>query len=309
MDLAGRIRSLRAENARRQIPRGAAVYLSGYSDASVKARDVAATRIDAGVGVWVRDDTHRVLLATPVPPRHLAGPLGAAVNAAELFGVTVAVGAAVRHLCVLGANIAVIKTDNQTVAGWFGWKDPKGGPNARARFPRNPASLEALAHAFGCAKRADVKLVVTWRGGLGRAKKEAERYLNDRVDALAHDARLGKKFWTRHRVGGERSAPVSPLQVEMVREWIADVRGTPGYVEGGVAARPFVEDLSRWVEAGTPVTTTEYDKMKAVHRGTRGLRVLGPPGPVAVELEAAHRRAVMMETVGRIADPWPVEEK
>lgn len=168
-----------AKNRRRFVPQDP-VFLAAYSDASVQKKT------GAGWAMWGRDRSHRVLSAGPAATWARGNS-----NLAELCGV---VGAALVSLAGLdadGAHILVVKTDSLTACGWFGRRDDQGGI---PRLPRDPRILETMRLALLRCAEAQVKLVVTWVKG-HQAKTTTRGYLNDRVDAMAKEARK-HRTWT-----------------------------------------------------------------------------------------------------------------
>ena len=109
-------------------------------------------------------------------------------NDAELVGVTEAIKTALEHLDASVANIMVIKTDSQTVARWFGWKN--GEPPKPSDGNEN--RLRLILAAYEAVEGHCVKLVVTWvKGHDGNATTKG--YLNGRVDKMAGRASKTQK--------------------------------------------------------------------------------------------------------------------
>ena len=112
-------------------------------------------------------------------------------NQAELCGVVAAVLVCLAHLNPTGADILVVKTDNQSVCQWFGWR---GGTPGERPLPRSRKPLELVRLALDSARESGVKLVVTWVKG-HQGTKTTRGYLNSRVDEMAKSARQ-RSLWS-----------------------------------------------------------------------------------------------------------------
>ena len=177
------IMRLRAQNAAFAPAAGLERWLSGYSDASYKAEPPAA---GGGWGCWVRDQRTRVIRSGPCPG-WVSEP-----NDVELCGVFAAINTAVRHLDTEWANIMVIKTDNQAVCRWFGWR--QGG------LPRKSEQLDLVYRSLQLVTDKGIRLVVTWVKG-HRGTVDTKAYLNTQVDKLAGEARrTGQKTFNKHPI-------------------------------------------------------------------------------------------------------------
>ena len=170
-----KIAQLRARNAALAPVPGMEKWLSGYADASYKAESPAA---GGGWGCWVRDQHTRVIRSGPCPE------WVSEANDVELCGVFAAINTAVRYLDAEWANIMVIKTDNQAVCRWFGWKE--------GALPRKPEQLDLVYRALTLVTDNSIRLVVTWVKG-HRGTVDTKAYLNSQVDKLAGEARKARK--------------------------------------------------------------------------------------------------------------------
>lgn len=174
---------LRAQNAAFAPAPGLERWLSGYADASYKAEPPAA---GGGWGCWVRDGRTRVIRSGPCP-EWVSEP-----NDVELCGVFAAITTAVQHLDTEWANIMVIKTDNQSVCRWFGWR--QGG------LPRKAEQLDLVCRSWQRVTDERIRLVVTWVKG-HRGTVDTKAYLNTQVDRLAGEARrTGRKTFNKHPI-------------------------------------------------------------------------------------------------------------
>lgn len=149
-------------------------WLTGYSDASFK--DVDPNK-GGGWGCWVRDAKTRILRSGPCPEW-----VGNSQDA-ELCGVFSAVHTALTGLDAGWANILVVKTDNQGVARWFGWRG--GGP-----APQGQKQADLVRRALQQANGTQVRLVVTWVKGHRGDMRDTSAFLNTQVDKMAREARL-----------------------------------------------------------------------------------------------------------------------
>lgn len=172
------IAALLEANRTREVPRSP-VFLAAYSDASLRRRH------GAGWAMWGRDGRRRILGSGVCPSW-----VGPDANLAELCAVAGAVWLSLRYLDRGGADILVVKTDNQAVCGWFGWT---GGRCARPSLPRGREARELVIAVLRGAARAEVKLVVTWVKG-HQGQQTTRGYLNDRVDDMARRARLERRW-------------------------------------------------------------------------------------------------------------------
>jgi ribonuclease HI len=160
-------------NRARNPVKGCEQWLSGYSDASF-----LPSTGHGGWGAWVRDDRTRVLVSGPTP-QWVYGASGA-----ELCGVFNAVKNALEHLDAEKANIMVIKTDNQTVARFFGWN---GGsiPTLTSVKGKDQTEFIKMVHdTYDLCETHRVKLVVTWVKG-HNGTRDIKSYLNTQVDRMA----------------------------------------------------------------------------------------------------------------------------
>ena len=174
--LRNQLGKLRRTNFARQIPEGQEVWLAGYSDASYSHQ---GGRHSGGWGLWVRDDHHRILRMGPCPDWIQN------VQHAELCGVVAALHTAMSHLNRTAANIMVVKTDNQGVAKWFGWRGRRGEQYV---FPDDDRVVDLLLQVYEQAAMHEIRMIVTWRKG-HQKNDSTEGYLNHRVDRLAHEGR------------------------------------------------------------------------------------------------------------------------
>lgn len=175
-----RIHTLFQENKRFSPPPGQERWLTGYVDASFKQKP---PQKGAGWGCWVRDSHTRVLRAGPCPDWVQSS------DDAELCALYSGVYTALTRLQADQANIMIIKTDNQSVARWFGWGrfrsrgTPEGGK-------RGELIEKTLVHA----NEKQVRLVVVWVKG-HRGAVDTSAYLNTQVDQMAGEARKTQTTW------------------------------------------------------------------------------------------------------------------
>ena len=175
MHLPTEVRRLKAVNASLQVSHP--LWLSGYSDASWKE----STK-EGGWGLWVRDHETRILRAGPTPEWVTN------ITYAEFHGVEQALMTALNHLCNRWANIVVIKTDNQSVASWFGWQNGNG-------VPKLHEAQERMKVVYETAALWNIRIIVKWVKGHQRNDSTA-CYLNNRVDSMAGKARKDREtFW------------------------------------------------------------------------------------------------------------------
>lgn len=174
--LRKQINRLMADNWRRNVPKGQEVWLSGYTDASYADKGPQA---GGAWGIWVRDHDRRVLRAGPCP--RWVHESNQSVNHAELCGVHAAAMTIIEKLDVTRGNIAVVKTDSQAVASWFGWKGHR-------RFPRHREALRLVAEVYEKMEAHGIKFIVKWVKG-HKERESTQGYLNDRVDKMAGEAR------------------------------------------------------------------------------------------------------------------------
>jgi len=152
-------------------------WLTGYSDASFKDRD---PNKGGGWGCWVRDSKTRCLRSGPCPEWVSNS------QDAELCGVFSAVHTALTVLDAGWANILVIKTDNQGVARWFGWR-------GSSTVPQGSEQVDLVRRALQQANSHHVRLVVTWVKGHRGDMRDTSAFLNTQVDKMAHEARLTRQ--------------------------------------------------------------------------------------------------------------------
>lgn len=168
MKLKQRVDSLRVANASlRPTPE---IWMAGYADASFSEGDTPAW------GLWVRDHTQRILRAGLCPSWVKNS------NEAELVAVSTAVHTACERLDK-SCTLLIIKTDNQGVASRF---------QPQRKLPEKPECLLEMEKILLAAKEAGVKLIVKWVPG-HQVTSTTAAYLNNRVDALAVQARKEKK--------------------------------------------------------------------------------------------------------------------
>lgn len=177
-DVKADIRAALEANMAIRIARDESRYISGYSDASYKATKPYK---GGGWGIRIRDDNWRITRAGPCPDWVMNS------NHVELCGVWAAIYTACTKLNSKLANIVVIKTDNQAVCHWFGWKF-----DGKYRYPKHPKAAALVQRALELCAEHKVKLVVTWVKG-HNGTKTIEGYLNNEVDRLAGKARISRK--------------------------------------------------------------------------------------------------------------------
>ena len=86
----------------------------------------------------------------------------------------------------------VIKTDNQSVCRWFGWR--------KGALPRKPEQFDLVYRAFKLVTDNSIRLVVTWVKG-HRGTVDTKAYLNTQVDKLAGEARkTGQNTFKRYHI-------------------------------------------------------------------------------------------------------------
>jgi ribonuclease HI len=160
------------------------VFLTAYCDASLRDKQEVASW-----AMWGRDRTRRVLAAGPCPEWVFGDS-----TRAELCGVVGATLVCLDSMDAASSNILVVKTDSQSVCGWFGWR---GGSGGQPRLPRGIFLLELVRLCLLKAAAARVKLVVTWVKG-HQGQRSTRGYLNDRVDGMARRAREDRlwSYWT-----------------------------------------------------------------------------------------------------------------
>lgn len=171
------IPTLLALNGALTPPQGQERWLTGYSDASFKDCD---PHKGGGWGCWVRDSKTRILRSGPCPEWVSNS------QDAELCGVFSAVHTALTGLDAGWANILVVKTDNQGVARWFGWR-------GTGSAPRGQEQMDLVRRTLQQANAQQVRLVVTWVKGHRSDLRDTSAFLNTQVDKMAHEARLSRQ--------------------------------------------------------------------------------------------------------------------
>lgn len=190
---------LRAGNRGLTIP-GEPVWLTGYCDASFKPDAPGA---GAGFGLWVRDSQVRALRAEPCPPWVRCS------NEAELCGAFGAVHCALGLPDAPRAHGMMIKTDSRVVQGWVLGDRPSSRRPRRVRGSPGlrPEVEDLLRRALERTAQARIKLFIRWVKGHQRKDANVRNYLNNRVDALAREARLhGARFQWSCRVDDSNQA-------------------------------------------------------------------------------------------------------
>lgn len=169
------VRRLQLVNRQRNPDR--AVFISGYSDASLHSDTHRA-----GWGIWLRDSNTRILRCGPCPPWVKSS------NDAELTAVFAAIWTAVSNFDTGKANILVLKTDSQHVARLYGWN---GGAS---KLPKKIQVLDLLHRSYQLVEDAELKLIVQWVKG-HRGAEDTPAFLNTQADRMAREAMKTQRSW------------------------------------------------------------------------------------------------------------------